>query len=172
MDTSSEQTAAGGAPERQAVTSRAVVRECAWCGAAMEIRPRGQTRRYCTQGCRQRAYEVRTAERRRQAAIEAGQARPEGEPVREVVERHTVRTVVRERIRERRVEVEVPAPPAPPPAVTARGVAAYLAEVEQAVLEGRIRHYDHRRVWTAITRLSAALGATHPGGLDALARRR
>ncbi|MBV2367125.1 hypothetical protein [Streptomonospora nanhaiensis] len=86
---------APGRTTAQTTQERTLVRECAWCGTPIELRPRAGHQRYCTRSCRQRAYEVRTAAVRHGRDLAAGTARDPQEPVREVVERHTVRTVVR-----------------------------------------------------------------------------
>ncbi|MDQ3787284.1 MAG: hypothetical protein M3422_08580 [Actinomycetota bacterium] len=51
------------APER--VKSRTAVRHCGWCGLRLpEDGKVGRPRRYCSQSCRQRAYERRSAVQR------------------------------------------------------------------------------------------------------------
>lgn len=37
---------------------------CEWCGAEFEASSRGRRRKYCSQSCRQRAYEARSGIRR------------------------------------------------------------------------------------------------------------
>lgn len=71
-----------------------LMRTCGWCGKEIGTRAkgRGRQRRYCTPAHRQRAYEVRTAQARLERDREAGTARLEDEPVRELVERTVVRT--------------------------------------------------------------------------------
>jgi hypothetical protein len=63
---------------------------CEWCGAAVQQNPTGRLLRYCDRSCRQRAYETRTAQRRRQADVDAGVIHRQ--PAERVVER-----VVRDR---------------------------------------------------------------------------
>lgn len=147
---------------------RVISRECAWCGAAFEPGRRAGHQRYCTRACRQRAYEVRTAERRRERDVGAGRVRTSGDPVREVVERHTVRTVVRTGP-PRPVAVPPPAPPDPP---RARELQEHIEAAAAAVRSGRIGPWDHRRLYGAVMAVLAALDAEHPGGLEALRRRR
>src|SRR5690606_7468122 len=152
-------------PERTLVSRR-----CEWCGREMSYSGRGRPRRYCSQAHRQRAYELRTALARRDADRAAGRARGAEEPVREVVRETVVRTTtrtVRGPVVEVPVEVERPVVP-----TRAREVQEVLEAAAAAVMAGRIQHWDHRRLWQGVTRLMAALDATHPGGIDTLARRR
>ncbi|WP_017590838.1 hypothetical protein [Nocardiopsis ganjiahuensis] len=99
MDHTPEHPAADGPPEPEdtvieTVREKLIRRTCEWCGK--EISPRakgkGRKRRYCSPAHRQRAYEVRTARERQERDQEAGLARREEEPVREVIERTVVRT--------------------------------------------------------------------------------
>jgi hypothetical protein len=155
-------------------TIRPVARTCAWCGREFTLRPQAARQLYCGRGCRQRAYEVRTAAARQEDAVAAGRARPAEEPVREVVERVVVRSQV----------IRIPPPPPPPPRVQrvevkvpvvptkARAVEELLDGAAAAVADGLIAAYDHQRVYRGVSRLLAALDAAHPGGLDALMRRR
>ena len=147
-----------------------VSRTCEWCGREMAYAGRGRPPRYCSQAHRQRAYELRTALARRDADRAAGRARGAEEPVREVVRETVVRTVtrtVRGPVVEVPVEVERPVVP-----TRAHEVQAVLEDTADAVMAGRIPHWDHRRLWQGVARLMAALDATHPGGVDTLARRR
>ncbi|CAL9611279.1 hypothetical protein [Nocardiopsis dassonvillei] len=156
-------------PRPDRVTERPVARECAWCGDPIQLRPRARHQRYCSRGCRQRAYEVRTAASRQQADQAAGRARTEDEPVREVLERVTVRTA-----RSRR-------PPALPPVVRevpvvaaptkGRQVSDFLDAAAAAVADGTIPRHDLRRVHTSAHRLFKALDQAYPGGLNALRKR-
>jgi hypothetical protein len=81
--------------EKQTITERITGRSCAWCSSWITYSGSGRMPKYCKPGCRQRAYEVRTAEARRERDIAAGTATDA--PVRETVNRtETVtRTVVR-----------------------------------------------------------------------------
>lgn len=146
---------------------RPVARECAWCGAVIELRPRGRHQRYCGQSCRQRAYEVRTANSRQESATAAGDARDPAEPVRELVERHTVRTVVRTVTQTQPVPVQ-----SGPRLDTGRGAAQAIEAIAHAVASRRIEQHDHRRIYTALRGLLGAIDATHPGGLDNLRGRK
>ena len=80
----------------EAVRDKLLSRTCAWCGVEMAARKkgRGRQRKYCSEAHRQRAYEVRTARRRLERDQEAGRARADDEPVREVVKRTRTRTKV------------------------------------------------------------------------------
>ncbi|WP_448850722.1 hypothetical protein [Corynebacterium sp. 335C] len=45
---------------------------CDWCGREFEDSPRGRRRKYCSQSCRQRAYEARRGIRRPVAPPDGG----------------------------------------------------------------------------------------------------
>lgn len=162
----SENTPGPDEPQER-VSERVVARECEWCGAAIEVRPRAQHQRYCSRGCRQRAYEVRTAQRRQENERAAGTAREEG-PVREVVERHTMRSVRRGRAPRpvwqpaaaERVEVPVVASPTDPDQI-----ADYLAAATAAVKDGRIPEHEYRKLFRAAGQLVQALHRSHPRGM-------
>lgn len=138
-------------PSSERVSERPVARECAWCGTAIEIRPRAQHQRFCSRSCRQRAYEVRTATRRAQADQDAGTARRDDEPVREVVERV--------------VEVEVPIVATP---TSAREAADFMTVTAACIADGSIALHDHKRVYQGVRALLHAFDRTHPGGLERL----
>ncbi|WP_116247721.1 hypothetical protein [Nocardiopsis sp. FIRDI 009] len=80
----------------ETVREQVIRRTCEWCGKelAPRARGRGRQRRYCSPAHRQRAYELRTAQERLERDQEAGTARRDDEPVREVVERTVTRTRV------------------------------------------------------------------------------
>ncbi|MBB6001341.1 hypothetical protein HNR25_005172 [Streptomonospora salina] len=173
MDTDdTPRRSAAPAAGRDHTTEQPVLRECAWCGAEIHLTPRARHQIYCSRSCRQRAYELRTAQERRDADAAAGRARSaEDGPVREVVERHTVRV----HTRTRSAPVRSPKPAAPAGAgvdLRARAVQAHLEAVAAAVADGRIRSHDHDRVWRGMRALMNALDSAHPGGLDALTGRR
>ncbi|WP_017584280.1 hypothetical protein [Nocardiopsis valliformis] len=99
MDHTSEEPAPVDGSEHEdmvieTVREKLIRRTCEWCGK--EISPRtkgkGRKRRYCSPAHRQRAYELRTARDRQERDQEAGLARRDDEPVREVIERTVVRT--------------------------------------------------------------------------------
>lgn len=166
--------------ETERVSERPVARECAWCGTPIELKPRAQHQRYCGRSCRQRAYEVRTAAARQEADRAAGTAREDG-PVREVVEKVTVRTVRPRRavpwpldpyrprphpalvVEERVIEVPIVAEP-----TSAREAADFMTLTAVAISDGTIGVYDHKRVYQGVKRLLAAFDKTHPGGLERL----
>jgi hypothetical protein len=58
---------------------------CGWCGEPIQQPSRGRKLRYCNRSCRQRAYEIRTAQARRQTDVDAG--RITQEPAERIVER-------------------------------------------------------------------------------------
>jgi hypothetical protein len=162
------------------VRERPLARECAWCSDPIQLNPRAQHQRYCSRSCRQRAYEVRTAARRAQDAQDAGTARPEGEPLREVIERVTVRTVRmgrrpdplppgvgQPRVVERRVEVPVEVPVVASP-TSAREAADFMAVTAACLMDGSIGVHDHKRVYHGVRALLRAFDQVHPGGLDRL----
>lgn len=67
---------------------------CDWCGTQISVRKtgKGRPRRYCDRSCRQRAYEVRTAQARLERDQEAGKARRDDQPVEKLIERTVYRT--------------------------------------------------------------------------------
>ncbi|MEU6721562.1 hypothetical protein ABZ897_59850 [Nonomuraea sp. NPDC046802] len=144
------------------VRDRLQGRTCAWCATYITYSGRGRPPSYCSKSCRNRAWEVRTAERRLQRDIVAAAVR--AEPVREV---HT-ETVTRTRTRvQTRLERRPPS--------TARGWAEHLAVLtEQLRADGTLapRHWEHRRLYHALTEALVALGEAHPGGLNELTVRR
>ena len=170
--------------QTQRVRTQLVSRTCGWCGTPIPHSGRSRARRYCDRSCRQRAYEVRTAMRRRAEAEARGElpdaTAPVRETVRETVERTTVRTV--------RVGVPVPTPGSYPPGwpgtegaaggagagsapPRAREARARLEQLAAAIRTGAIAHYDHRHILTGVSAVLDALDAAHPGGLGALRRR-
>ncbi|MFC7331481.1 hypothetical protein [Marinactinospora rubrisoli] len=144
--------ASGRVTER--VRRRVVERTCAWCGQPIQITPRTTHRRYCTQSCRQRAYEIRTATARQERDRQAGRARPAEEPVREIVRETTVRTVTR--------TVQGPRPPAivqERPILPERAweVALLLGHAHVAVRDGVIPDHDLGRIEHAAQALLRAI---------------
>lgn len=80
----------------ETVHQQVIRRTCGWCGKGMSPRAKGKgrPRLYCSPAHRQRAYEVRTARERQERDQEAGRARRDDEPVREVVREVLTRTRV------------------------------------------------------------------------------
>jgi hypothetical protein len=142
------------------VRERLVSRTCGWCGAPVVYRGTGRPPRYCSKSCRNRASEVRTAERRLERDIVAGRIPGDGTPVREVVER----------------VVRVPEQHRPPPApVSATAWTRLLTELARQLEAGEqvaVEHSNHKRLLRSLREALAALDAATPGGLRALDRRR
>src|SRR5690625_4399112 len=149
-------------PEIVQERTRRVPTACAWCGTELTDTGKGRPRRYCSRSCRQREYELRSAQARYDRDLEAGAARDHDEPVAETV----TRTVYVERSPLPHVQVTNM------PDLRARAVQEHLEEVAKAVRDGRIAAHDHPRVWRGVQALLAALDDAHPGGIDALAGRR
>ncbi|WIN00108.1 hypothetical protein ACTOB_003791 [Actinoplanes oblitus] len=99
---------------------------CGWCGEQIQQPPRGRKLRYCDRNCRQRAYEMRTAQARRQADVDAG--RIAEQPAERIVER-----VVRSR---------VPRTPA--------GWEAVLAQLQTQLGDGTIGFWNAGRIQQAL----------------------
>ncbi|MFE2943428.1 hypothetical protein ACFXKG_30895 [Streptomyces sp. NPDC059255] len=92
--------------ETTGMRDRLIERTCDWCGAPVPYTGKGRPPRYCSPAHRNRAYELRRAEKRADRPVSEGGRSPE--PVREVVER--TETVVRTVVREGPVEIrQVPA---------------------------------------------------------------
>ncbi|MER5624338.1 hypothetical protein ABT061_25220 [Streptosporangium sp. NPDC002544] len=150
---------------RMRVHERLEGRSCGWCGVHVAYSGRGRPAIYCSKSCRNRAWEVRSAEARLQRDIAAGTVRTE--PVREVVRE----TVVQTRF--------VPAPCEPAelgagsavPA-TAQQWLAHLEELAAQLREGELgrQHWYHARLYNAMIGALVDLGAAYPGGLDYLER--
>jgi hypothetical protein len=111
------------------------VPRCAWCGRPIEFAPVGRLRRYCNHSCRQRAYEVRTAEARLRRDVDAGR----------------VRQVPAQRV------VEPTAQPGYPTMIDT-GV-SILEELAAQLRDGRIEPTNRSRIRSAVDLVYAALGA-------------
>ncbi|WP_440072257.1 hypothetical protein [Streptosporangium sp. OZ121] len=142
------------------VEERLEGRSCGWCSVFVAYSGRGRPPSYCSKSCRNRAWEVRTAEARLQRDIVAGTAR--SEPVREVIRQ----TVVQTR-------------PAPPPAEqsapavsTAAGWMTLLQELTEQLREGELgrQHWHHEKLYRRLTEVAATLGEAYPGGMGHLQR--
>jgi hypothetical protein len=131
-------------------------RTCAWCGARMTYTGRGRPPRYCGKSCRNRAWEVRTTERRLQRDVALAAATTE--PVREVI----IETVTRTRTRvETRVDRHPP--------TTAGEWLKHLAELTRQLETGgqvAAQHWYHDRLYGALIDAVDALDGAYPGGLD------
>jgi hypothetical protein len=66
-------------------------------------------------------------------------------------------------------------PPAPEVPTDARGWVALLGQLERQLLDDGSpiagAHWNHRKLFDAVVRVSTALGRAHPGGLDRLSNR-
>jgi hypothetical protein len=111
---------------------------CAWCGASVRYAGRGPRPRYCPRPrpCRQRAYEVRTAETRYGRDVAAGRLRTE--PVQVVTER-----------------IVQPKHPS-----TAGGWTSALDALTEQLRTGSLgwQHWHHPQLRAALRRALAALG--------------
>ncbi len=141
--------------ERRTAVERIQGRTCAWCSAWIPYLGSGRPPKYCTQSCRQRAYELRSAGTRADRDLAAGRRRDE--PVRELVER--VETVVKTVVRQAPPEVvtrtvTVPAKaPAAVPAVpkTARQWLTALTDLYSRLDHGELELVDDP-LWPTVER--------------------
>ncbi|MFC9941362.1 hypothetical protein [Nocardiopsis alba] len=135
--------------------TRLVSRTCAWCGDQVPYSGTGRPATYCSPAHRTRAWEVRTATARQERDRQAGTARGEDKPVREVIHETVTRTATRTarvevpvpgRVRTVQVPVEVEVE-RPVRLESAAEVCAVLSGVEAAVREGRFPEegLDHVR---------------------------
>jgi hypothetical protein len=133
-------------------------RTCAWCGRYVPYSGRGRPPAYCSKSCRNRAWEVRTAERRLHRDIAAGAAA--AGPVREVIRETRVITAPAERAESRGAPT------------TAHQWIPHLEECARQVREGELgrQHWYHVNLYDALTGVLAELAEMHPGGLKHLAR--
>ncbi len=142
------------------VQERLEGRSCGWCNVFVAYSGRGRPRLYCSKSCRNRAWEVRSAETRLQRDIAAGAAR--SEPVREVIRQ----TVVQTR------PASPPAEQGAPAVLAAAGWMALLAELAEQLREGELgrQHWHHEKLYGRLTEVAAALGEAYPGGMGHLQR--
>ncbi|MBM0279830.1 hypothetical protein [Micromonospora tarensis] len=117
------------------VTEREIETPCGWCGNAIVQPARGRKKRYCERSCRQRAYELRTAERRHQGDVDAGR----------------IRTVPAQRVVERTVQPRRP--------VTVAQWETALADLAEQLHAGRYP-WERHRLRVALAAVLDALG--HP----------
>lgn len=128
-------------------------RTCAWCGQWMTYSGHGPMRTYCSKAHRNRAWEVRSAERRLGRDLASGQA--DAGPVRELL-----------------------APPAPAPVKVPTRTADWvrlLGALQQQLGDGgplRARHWDHQRLSDSLWDTIEALNQATPGGMGALMKNR
>lgn len=146
----------------EAVRDKLLSRTCAWCGVEMAARKkgRGRQRKYCSEAHRQRAYEVRTARRRLENDQNAGRARSEDEPVREVVRRTRTRTKVLASAPLHRRGI-YPGDVYPPPAmeegaVDPGQVQELLTRAAAQIAQGQMRSEDVERLEASSGALQAA----------------
>lgn len=118
-----------------ATTERPTQLPCQWCGKAVPQARTGRLKHYCDRSCRQRAYEVRTAEARLQRDLGAGRVR--AEPAERVVERVEHRAWP--------TDVET----------WARGIGVLTGQVR----DGTIKAHQHQRILWRLRDLAAALNA-------------
>jgi hypothetical protein len=151
-----------GVPVIETVHRKVLRRTCDWCGKEISPRPKGKgrPRLYCDRSCRQRAYEVRTARERQERDQEAGTARRDDEPVREVVREVVTRTrlvpsgpgtPVRDPWQR---EEDSPAPEAGPP--RPRELQRILARAAAAIGQGEYSLSEVERITRSVDQLRMA----------------
>jgi len=153
---------------RTRVHERLEGRACGWCGVFVAYSGRGRPRLYCSKSCRNRAWEVRSAEARLQRDIVAGTAR--SEPVREVIRQTVVQTrPAPPPIAPSGAEQNAPAADSP---TTATGWMALLQELTEQLREGELgrQHWHHEKLYRRLVDVAATLGEAYPGGMEYLQR--
>jgi len=153
------------------VQERLEGRSCDWCGVHVAYAGRGRPRSYCSKSCRNRAWEVRSAEARLQRDIVAGAAR--SEPVREVIRQTVVQTrPAPPPIAPSGAEQSAPAALTAASPTTAAGWMALLAELAEQLREGELgrQHWHHEKLYRRLADVAAALGEAYPGGMKHLQR--
>lgn len=137
---------------------RLVSRTCGWCGGTIAYSGRGRRPTYCRKACRNRAWEVRSAERRLGRDLASGAA--SSEPVREVVSRPPK-------------PLPAPAPAAPRTPTRVADWVKLLALLDEQ-LHGELgrKYWDHGRLSSALLAPLRTLDEATPGGLEALSARR
>ncbi|MFI7511454.1 hypothetical protein ACIBSS_32060 [Micromonospora aurantiaca] len=119
------------------VTEHEIETPCGWCGNAITQPPTGRRKRYCDRSCRQRAYELRTAERRHQADVDAGR----------------IRTVPAQRVVERTIQPRRP--------TTVAQWETALGDLAEQLHAGRYA-WDRHRIRAAVNQVLGALGHRLP----------
>ncbi|MFD8562967.1 hypothetical protein ACFV1N_37315 [Streptosporangium canum] len=140
------------------VRQRVESRTCPWCSAKVPYTGRGRPAEYCSKACRNRAWEVRSAERRLQRDIAAG------------LRQLPMREVIRETVTETHV-VTVQGPPREP--ATAWEWLEQLAELAEQLRAGDLgrQHWQHAKLYGVLVDVVVALGDAYPGGLERLQRK-
>ncbi|MEV4382196.1 hypothetical protein [Streptosporangium sp. NPDC049644] len=138
------------------VDERLEGRSCGWCGVFVAYSGRGRPPSYCSKSCRNRAWEVRSAEARLQRDIAAGTVRTG--PVREVIRQTVVQTRFVPAPRESAGPGEGSAVPA-----TAQQWLAQLAELAAQLREGELgrQHWYHARLYNAMISTLARPARAH-----------
>ncbi|MDP9848138.1 hypothetical protein [Streptosporangium lutulentum] len=140
-------------------------RSCGWCRQHVSYSGRGRPASYCSKSCRNRAWEVRSAEARLQRDIATGAVRTG--PVREVIRETVVQTrLVPEPAAQPRVETTTVVP------ATANAWRVHLDELTRQLREGELgrQHWHHEKLYRALIDVVAALGEAYPGGIEHLQR--
>lgn len=147
------------------VDDKLLARTCDWCGADIELNSRGRHRRYCGRSCRQRAYEVRTAQRRQVDDRAAGTARGEDEPVREVVERTVTRMhpLVAGRPRAETWEEPAPEPSESGETLRPRELHRLLVRAAAEIAQGRMSEREVGRVMRGVEAVRSAVDRRRSG---------
>ncbi|MFI5837713.1 hypothetical protein ACIA5A_28950 [Micromonospora sp. NPDC051300] len=119
------------------VTEHEIETPCGWCGNAIVQPPTGRKRRYCDRSCRQRAYELRTAQRRHQSDVDAGR----------------IRSVPAQRVIERTIQPRRP--------TTVAQWETVLGELAEQLHAGR-HAWERHRIRAALNQVLGALGHRLP----------
>lgn len=152
---------------------------CGWCGAELAYSGKGRRPAYCSKAHRNRAWEVRTAQRRLERDLAIGTAVEQSAAPAPAARPRTVRDVRRavkpEPLTAGMVNAEqppssVPATSAEPS--TAREWVRVLQELIRQLADPgsqvRREHWHHRQVHRALDVAFDALCRAHPGGHEAL----
>lgn len=129
-------------------------RDCAWCGRMVSYGGVGRPPVYCGKSCRNRAWEVRSAQRRLGRDIAAG----------------LVLTAPRREVVERTVEVERVVAAGPVFPQQARDWQPMLGELARQLREEPVgrEFWAHRRLYDGLTAAVVALDRATPGGVGRL----
>ncbi|MFY1599507.1 hypothetical protein [Micromonospora sp. WMMD737] len=173
-------------------TEREIETPCGWCGNAIVQPTTGRRRHYCDRSCRQRAYELRAAQRRHQADVDTGRIR--SVPAPKIIERtvqprhpttaaqweHTL-TALAEQLRDGRhawerhrihaalnTALTALGDPMPAAATTPASAAVMFDDALAAAVAAVIACTDPDGTDTTLTRLQARTGHPTPLLRDAL----